>query len=192
MNTALLLIDIQNDYFPGGRMELTGANEAAKAAARLLLDFRKRELPVIHVQHISTREGAGFFLIGTGGVNFHESVAPRENETVIRKNFPNSFKATDLKNVLDKNRIEQIVICGMMSHMCVNSTARAAFDLGYQCIVAHDACATRSLTFEGNQLPADYVHAVSMAALSSLYANVVRTEEVIDKLGADFSGQQPI
>lgn len=182
MNTALLLIDIQMDYFPGGRMELTGANDAVKAAGRLLADFRRRELPVIHVQHISNRQGAGFFLTGTDGVNFHESVAPRENETVIQKNFPNSFRSTELKNILQKDSIKQIVICGMMSHMCVNSTVRAGFDLGYQCIVAHDACATRSLSFEGREISTDYVHAVSMAALGSLYAHVIRVDEVIGRL----------
>ncbi len=180
MNTALLLIDMQKDYFPGGRMELGGANEAAKAAGRLLADFRKRELPVIHVQHISNRQGAGFFLSGSDGVNFNENVAPRENETVIQKNFPNSFRSTDLNNILQKDGIKQIVVCGMMSHMCVNSTVRAAVDLGYRCIVAHDACATRSLAFQGEEISADYVHAVSMAALDSLYAQVITVDEVIN------------
>jgi len=182
MNTALLLIDVQKDYFPGGRMELAGANEAGKAAGRLLADFRRQELPVIHVQHISTREGAGFFLTGTDGVNFHESVAPRENEIVIQKNFPNSFRSTELESTLQKGGIKQLVICGMMSHMCVSATVRAAFDLGYPGIVAHDACATRSLTFEGSEISADYVHAVSMAALDSLYAHVTRCDEVVKGL----------
>lgn len=161
-------------------MELVGAEEAGKAAGRLLADFRRRELPVIHVQHISTRPGAGFFLPGTDGVNFHESVAPRENETVIQKNFPNSFRATELQNILQKNGIKELVICGMMSQMCVNSTVRAAFDLGYQCIVAHDACAAPVLTFEGRELSADCVHAASMAALSSLFARVVRVDRIIE------------
>lgn len=182
MNTALLLIDVQKDYFRGGRMELAGANDAGKAAGRLLADFRRQEFPVIHVQHISTREGAGFFLTGTDGVNFHESVAPRENEKVIQKNFPNSFRSTELESTLQKGGIKQLVICGMMSHMCVSATVRAAFDLGYLGIVAHDACATRSLTFEGSEISADYVHAVSMAALDSLYAHVTRCDEVVKGL----------
>ncbi|MDR3555710.1 MAG: cysteine hydrolase family protein [Syntrophobacteraceae bacterium] len=182
MNTALLLIDIQKDYFPGGHMELTGANEAGEAAGRLLAGFRRLELPVVHVQHISTRQGAQFFLTGTDGVNFHESVAPRANETVIQKNFPNSFRSTGLQDILQKVGIGQIVICGMMSHMCVSATAKAAFDLGYQCIVAHDACATRSLGFDGAEISAGYVHAVSMAALGSLFAHVTKVDEVINRL----------
>ena len=182
MNTALLLIDIQNDYFPGGRMELTGALEAAQAAGRLLADCRRRDLPIIHVQHVAIREDASFFLPGTEGVNFHESVAPLEKETIIRKNFPNSFRATELEKTLQKAGIERLAICGMMSHMCVGTTVRAAFDLGYRCIVAHDACATRSLVFEGRTLQADTVHEVSMAALGSLFATVTGVDEVIDRL----------
>lgn len=182
MKTALLLIDIQNDYFPGGRFELSGANEAAKAAGLLLADFRERKLPVIHVQHISNRQGATFFLPGTDGVNIHESVGPLEMETVIQKNFPNSFRETELRNILEKHGIKRIAISGMMSHMCVNSTTRAAFDFGYHCVVAHDGCATRSLAFEGRELPADYVHAVSMAGLEGVYAGVTKVEQVIDNL----------
>ena len=182
MNTALLLIDIQNDYFPGGRMELTGANEAGKAAGRLLAAFRRHELPIIHVQHVSLREGASFFLPGTEGVNFHENVTPLKNETVIQKNFPNSFRSTELERTLRKDGIEQLAVCGMMSHMCVSATVRAAFDLEFQCTVAHDACATRNLVFEGSELHADYVHAVSMAAMGSLFAHVTRVDEVIDRL----------
>ncbi|MDA8307882.1 MAG: cysteine hydrolase family protein [Deltaproteobacteria bacterium] len=182
MNSALILIDIQNDYFPGGRMELTGADEAGKAAGRLLADFRRHGLPVVHVQHVSTREGAGFFLPGTEGVHFHQSVAPLEGETVIQKGFPNSFRSTELENVLQKDGIKQLVICGMMSHMCVSATVRAAFDLGYQCLVAHDACATRSLVFDGREIGADHVHAVSMAAMGGLFARVMKVDEVIERV----------
>ncbi|MGC8491596.1 MAG: cysteine hydrolase family protein [Syntrophobacteraceae bacterium] len=180
MNIALLLIDIQKDYFPGGRMELVGAEEAGKAAGRLLADFRRRGLPVIHVQHISNRPGASFFLPGTDGVNFHESVTPRDSETLIQKNFPNSFRDTQLQNLLQKGGIKELVICGMMSQMCVNSTVRAAFDLGYKCTVAHDACAAPLLTFEGRQISSDCVHAASMAALASLFARVVPVDRIIE------------
>ncbi len=161
-------------------MELVGAEEAGKAAGRLLADFRRRGLPVIHVQHISNRPGASFFLPGTDGANIHESVAPRENETIIQKNFPNSFRATELQTILEKGGIKELVICGMMSQMCVNSTVRAAFDLGYQCTVAHDACAAPALTFEGREISADCVHAASMASLASLFARVVPVDRIIE------------
>ncbi|MBF0496769.1 MAG: cysteine hydrolase [Deltaproteobacteria bacterium] len=182
MNTALLLVDIQQDYFPGGRMELIGSTAASQEARRLLMTFREKNLPIIHVQHISTREGATFFLPDTEGINFHKNVTPRPNETIIEKHYPNSFRETELRNTLEGKNIQQLTICGMMSHMCIDATVRAAFDDGYNCIVAHDACATRNLTFNGVDIPAEHVHAGFMAALGSVYAQVLHAETIIDTL----------
>ena len=183
MSTALILIDIQQDYFPGGRMELAGAVKASDAAKRLLTTFREKGLYRIHIQHISTRPGATFFLPETDGVDFHTNVKPLPDEAVIRKHYPNSFKETELGHALQNEKVQQLVIGGMMSHMCIDATVRAAFDDGYQCIVAHDACATRSLAFDGMNVPAEHVHAAFMAALGSVYAKVMSTDEVMKMLG---------
>jgi len=180
MNTALIIVDIQKDYFPEGRMELVGATPASEAANRLLAAFRKKDLFTVHIQHISNREGATFFLPNTDGIDFHANVRPLPDETVIQKHYPNSFKATELRSTLEKENIGQLVICGMMSHMCIDATVRAAFDMGYQCIVAHDACATRNLAFSGVDIPAEHVHGAFMAALGSVYAKIMKTDEVID------------
>ncbi|MGC9197192.1 MAG: cysteine hydrolase family protein [Syntrophobacteraceae bacterium] len=182
MNSALLLIDVQRDYFPGGRMELTGANEAAQKAGLLLSVFRAQNLPVIHIRHLSVREGAAFFLPNTDGIEFNENVRPLDDETVIEKHYPNSFRETGLGAILDRLGIDRIVAGGMMSHMCVDATVRAAFDAGYTCLVAHDACATRDLSFNGVDVSAKQVQAAFMAALSSVYAQLASTEEIIDSL----------
>ena len=179
MNPALVLVDIQQDYFPKGMMELVGAVEASQAAIRLLGHFREKTLPVVHVQHVSTRAGATIFLPNTEGINFHEGVMPLPDETVIRKHFPNSFRDTGLQEHLESLGIEELVICGMMSHMCIDATVRAAFDKGYACIVAHDACATRNLAFNGIDIPAMQVHGAYMAALGAVYAKVLSAEEII-------------
>jgi nicotinamidase-related amidase len=181
MGTALVLVDIQQDYFPKGRMEVVGAVEASRAAKKLLGHFREKNLPVVHVQHISTRPGATFFLPNTEGINFHESVMPLPDEAIIKKQFPNSFRDTQLNEYLVSRGIKELVICGMMSHMCIDATVRAAFDNGYSCFVAHDACATRNLTFNGSEIPADHVHGAYMAALSAVYAKVLTAEEIIGK-----------
>jgi nicotinamidase-related amidase len=181
MNTALVLVDIQQDYFPQGRMEVVGAVEASQAAKKLLAHFREKNLPVVHVQHISTRPGATFFLPDTEGINFHESVMPLPGATVIQKHFPNSFRDTQLNEYLISKGIKELVICGMMSHMCIDATVRAAFDKGYACIVAHDACATRNLAFNGSDIPANHVHGAYMAALGAVYAKVLTSEEIIEK-----------
>jgi nicotinamidase-related amidase len=179
MSTALVLVDIQNDYFPGGAMALVGMTAAARNAASLLARYRDLGHPIVHIQHLSTRPGATFFLPGTPGVEHHASVAPRPNEPVIQKHFPNSFRGSALQETLQKAGVTDLLVVGAMSHMCIDATVRAAFDLGYQCAVAQDACATRDLQYESAQVPADKVHAAFMAALASPYANVAPTAALL-------------
>ena len=107
-------------------------------------------------------------------------VTPQENEIVVVKNFPNSFRDTALLEILKKEKTDNLVICGAMSHMCIDATTRAAFDLGFNCIVAEDACATRDLSFKGKAIKASDVHASFMAALSVPYAKVISTKEIIE------------
>ena len=182
MKTALVLIDIQRDYFPSGRMELVGSLDASREAGRLLGWFRANSLPVVHIQHISTREDAPFFLPGTEGIDFHDEVRPVAGETVVEKHFPNAFRDTSLAEWLESRNIDELVVSGMMSHMCIDATVRAAFDKGYSCLVAHDASATRSLVFGGREVPAAHVHGAFMAALAAVYANVLKAGEIIEML----------
>ncbi|MFC3886180.1 cysteine hydrolase family protein [Bacillus songklensis] len=177
--TALLLIDVQNDYFPGGKMELDRSEETACNAKKVLDHFRRKKLSILHIQHLSTREGANFFLPDTNGCEFHELVIPQEDEFIIQKHFPNSFRDTGLLSTLKKKNVQHLVIAGMMSHMCVDSTVRAAFDLGFRCTVIEDACTTRDLSLYEKQIPALTVHQSIMAALSGLYAKVTRADNWI-------------
>lgn len=182
MKTALLLIDIQNDYFPGGKMELVGSVAASRRAKEVLSFFREKKLEAVHIRHVSNRPGATFFLPGTTGAEIHENVQPLPDETVIEKNFPNSFRDTRLLEHLQKARIERVVICGMMTHMCVDATTRAAFDYGFQCALVHDACAARALAFEDRTVPAEQVHAAFLSALNGLYARVMSAREVVSTI----------
>ena len=178
MSKALLIVDIQNDYFPGGKMELVGSTDAGKKAQTLLRAFRERGEPIVHIQHLSVRPGASFFVPGSEGAEIHESVRPLTNETVFQKNFPNSFRQTPLLDHLKQKGVTQLVIAGMMTHMCVDATTRAAFDLGFECRLAHDACATRDLSFGGAAIAAAQVHASFLAALQGIYAKVQSAEEL--------------
>jgi nicotinamidase-related amidase len=180
MNSCLIVIDLQNDYFTGGAMELVGIAEAAANARILLNAFRKTKSPIIHVQHISARPGATFFLPETHGAKINEMVTPVGNEPVVIKNFPNSFRSTTLQEILKNENPDHLVICGAMSHMCIDATTRAAFDLGFRCTVAEDACTTKDLIFKGRTIKASDVHASFMAALSVPYANVISTMEIIE------------
>jgi nicotinamidase-related amidase len=185
MKTALILVDIQNDYFPGGRMELSGINEAGATAKELLFFFRKNNWPTVHIQHISTQKGATFFLPDTDGANIHESITPLDQDTVTQKHYPNSFRETDLYDHLTGAGVKNLVICGAMSHMCIDATTRAAADLGFSCMVVHDACATRDLEFEGKTIRAKDVHGSFMSALGMAYARVLGFKDFLsyaDKL----------
>ncbi len=175
---ALLLVDIQNDYFPGGKMELEGSVEASFAAKRTLDHFRRLRKPVVHIQHVSTRPGATFFLPGTPGVEIHENVRPAEGEPVFQKSFPNSFRETPLLNYLREQGAERLVICGMMTHMCIDATTRAAFDFGFECAVVGEACATRQLALGEEVVPAKHVHLAFLAALGAVYAKLVTAADV--------------
>ena len=105
-------------------------------------------------------------------------------EPVITKRFPNSFRETGLEERLRDDGVEELVICGMMSHICVDATVRAAFDLGFSCIVIHDACATRDLTFDRLTVPAAQVHASFMAALGAVYAQVKSIDQILQEMAS--------
>lgn len=178
MKKALIIVDIQNDYFPGGAMPLEGSVEAGQQACKLLSDFRTKGLPVIHIQHISAHPGATFFLPDTPGVAIHDGVKPLPDEAVFQKHYPNSFRQTGLEQYLRDRGITELVICGMMTHMCIDTTVRAAFDLGFSCKLAHDACATRTLTFGNQTVPAQQAQTAYLAALNGMFADCRSTEEL--------------
>ncbi len=182
MNIALVIVDIQNDYFPDGKMPLVGPLEASQQAARLLDYFRRARWPVIHVQHIAIRPGATFFLPDTPGADFHANVRPLPEESIIQKNFPNSFHETPLLDILREKQVNRLVICGMQTNMCIDATTRAAADYGFECVVAADACAARNLTFDGHMVPAEQVHHAFLAALQGSYAKVLKVDQLLAQL----------
>jgi len=183
MPSGLILVDLQNDYFPGGTMPLVGIDSAARNARQLLMAYRQARLPVIHIQHLAVHPGATFFLPETPGAEINSLVVPIDEEPLIQKHFPNSFRGTPLEAMLRSNDIADLIICGAMSHMCIDATTRAAFDLGFNCRVASDACATRGLTFADTTIAASSVHAAFMAALDGTYAGVAPTRDLITAMG---------
>ena len=174
MTKALLVIDIQNDYFPGGAMELVGAVEASQVAAKVQAEFRSQGLPVVNVQHIALKPGSTFFLPDTFGAEIHENVKPGADEPVIVKHFPNSFRETNLKQTLDDLEVDELTIVGMMTHMCIDTTVRAANDAGYKVTVIENACATRDLEHNGRLVSAADVQAAYLAAIDGSFATVTK------------------
>ena len=178
-NQLLLLVDIQNDYFTGGKMELYNMEAASENAALLLSLFRNNDWPLIHIQHIALKADASFFVNGSIGAEIHSLVLPLENECIVQKNFPNSFRNTNLLEILKAQNIDELVICGAMSHMCIDTTTRAACDLGYPVTLIHDACATRNVTFNNQVVEAANVQTAYMGALDGSFAKVISTSEYL-------------
>lgn len=164
---ALLLIDIQDFYFPGGKMELVNPEPAAQKAATILNEFRKQGLTVVHVRHNSEPGG-----------EINNIVKPLQGEKVISKNEVNSFLGTDMLDYLKSQNIKTLVICGMQTHMCVEAATRAGSDLGFKCILIHDACATRDIKFNDKIIKAEDVHYSTLSTLKN-YASVISADEFL-------------
>lgn len=180
MKKALIIIDIQNDYFDNGTMPLVGSDVACENAKLLLDNFRAEGLSVIFIQHIATRPDASFFLPNTEGVKIHKKISPLKGEKIIIKHYPNSFRETDLMEYLNKTQITDLVICGMMTHMCVDATTRAAKDFGFNISVIGDACATKNLEYYGKTVEATEVQNSFLSALNYFYSTVQTTGEYLN------------
>lgn len=172
MKQALIIIDIQNDYFEGGKYPLYQPQEAALKAKSILEQCRQYSIPVIHIQHINPA-GAPFFEPNTEGVKINDLVKPQPGETIVTKHYPNSFLETTLKEELDKLQIKQLIIVGMMTHMCIDTTTRAAKDLDYECTLIADCCATRNLEYNNHQIDAMAVQTAYLAGLNGTFAKVI-------------------
>nr|MEE4267250.1 cysteine hydrolase family protein [Candidatus Krumholzibacteria bacterium] len=159
--TALVIIDIQDFYFPGGAMPLVDADLAARRAGRVLQEFRKSGDLVVHVGH-EAAQGAGF----------HAEVAPEPGERIFMKDEVNAFLNTGLGKFLEEERVTDLVLVGMQTHMCLEGAVRAASDLGFDCVVVQDACATRDLKYGNRTVAAPDVHLSTLTTLRS-YAKVM-------------------
>ncbi len=177
MKKALIVIDLQNDYFGGGNMVLVNINTALKKTNQLIQYAREQQYNIYIIQHFA-ETGAPFFVPGTQGVKINKDL-DIQNGMIIRKNYPNSFRKTELHKELQAGHINHLIICGAMSHMCIDTTVRAGFDLGYKIELAGDACATRDLQFKDEIIQAKDVHNSFMAALGSAFCEVKNTDEII-------------
>ena len=177
MKKALLIIDVQNDYFPNGKCQLYKPEIALNTIKDLLKIFRKQNLPIIYIRHESIH--GTFFNPNTNGVQIHNDIKPLDTETVIVKHYPNSFYETNLQNKLVENGVTELVVCGMMTHMCIDTTIRAAKDYGYKLTLISDGCATKELEWNGDYIPADTVQSIFMASLNQKFANVITSTDYL-------------
>jgi len=174
---SLVLIDLQNEYL-SGPIALPDAAHAVGNAARLLAAARAAGAPVFHIAH-KGKAGSLFDREAPRG-QIVSALTPQPGEAVIEKALPNSFAGTDLQARLVATGRKNIIIAGLMTHMCVSSTARAALDLGFRITIDAGSCATRALPDGvGGEIAADVVHAVALAELSDRFAIIVHDGSVL-------------
>jgi nicotinamidase-related amidase len=170
MKTALILIDIQQFYFVEGSSQLVQPEAASENAAIMLNEFRKNGNLIVHIQHASKND-----------MDIHHNVIPLEGEKVITKQFVNSYRETELLDFLNQNKIEKVIICGMMTHVCVEGASRASADYGFEVVVIGDACATRDVDHNGRKVKAADVHASTLATIDTYYGKVMTVGEYLSK-----------
>lgn len=155
IKSALLIIDIQNFYFPGDGPGLVNVEQASLNAGEILKIFREKDQLIVHVRHKTNK-----------GFEIHKNVEPVPDEKVITKEEVNSFNGTDLLEYLKSNNINRLIIIGMQTHMCLEAAVRSAYDFGFECVVIEDACATRDVKFMDKIVKAEDVHASTLATIT--------------------------
>ncbi len=176
-SAALIMIDCQNTYTQGV-MKLSGMDEALQEAEKLLATARQKNIPIFHIRH-DGGEGSPYDINADIGA-FIEQVAPQSGEAIITKHYPNSFIQTELDAQLKAQGIQQIILAGFMTHMCINSTAHGAFNLGYSPTVVASATATRALEGTNGQIiSASDAQASAIASTRDLYAAIADTVEQV-------------
>ena len=178
MTRALIIVDVQNEYFPEGAIPLVGSDVALAEVQKVLAYFRETNQHIVHIQHFERDVEAGYFTKGTHGAEIHSTVKPRDGEAHFTKHTPNSFAGTPLLGHLLERKITELVVVGMMTHMCIDSTVRAAFDAGFTVQLVGAACATYDQEFKGATVPAASVNAAFFAAIDGTFATVVSSDEV--------------
>lgn len=182
--TAIVTIDIQLDYFRGGRFPLFRAKAAARKAALVLAEGRSRGLPIFHVRHEGLDPKGRFLVRGTKGTELHPllGVPADGGEPIVVKHKPDSFLETDLEERLRAAGVDRVVWMGMMSWMCVDTTVRSARAKGFEGVLVEDACAAGWLLHGGLPVFPWSSHRAFMAALGSAFAKLVRAKDVASLL----------
>jgi len=179
MKQALIVIDIQNDYFDGGKMALYHAKEMLKQSNQLITYAHEHDYPIYIIQHVGS-EKSSFFVPETEGVKLHPKLNISNSASVIQKHYPNSFRETTLHQELEQEGVNELIVCGAMTHMCIDTTVRAGFDLGYSITLISDACATKDIVFEKYKVAAMEVQASYLGALKDVFCKVCKTADILE------------
>ncbi|WP_194726205.1 cysteine hydrolase family protein [Noviherbaspirillum malthae] len=177
--TALIVIDFQQEYFEGGKLPIPDGRSALDKARELVAFADRSGIRVFHVQHVGASGGPLFAADGASSA-FHQDILPQPHHEQVRKTTASSFASTDLHARLQGQGIKTLIICGLMTHMCVSTTARDARPLGYQVIVAADASATRDIdAWDGGVVGHAELHRAALTEISDSFGEILRTADIL-------------
>ncbi|KAG1465225.1 hypothetical protein G6F56_004931 [Rhizopus delemar] len=179
---ALIVVDVQNEYFPGGKLPLSSPVETTEACAQLIKKFRQEEKEVVFIQHVTKGKLEGivpFFLPETHGIEIHDSIKPLPTEKLIVKHESSSFVNTDLKEYLVSKGIKKLIVVGMMVHNCVNATVYSGVDEGFDCIVVEEAVDTFDQPLNGKIIKAEQIKESFLAGIQFAYSKVYKLQDVL-------------
>jgi nicotinamidase-related amidase len=181
MSEALIIVDVQNDYF--GPVPTCSPVETAETCAKLIKKFRDENKEVVFVQHIMKKEQENYFpflLKGTKGAEIHDIVKPLPTEKIVVKHEVSSFVRTDLKEYLNSKGVKNLIVVGMMIHNCVNATVYSAVDEGFTPIVVKEAVNTMDQPLEGKIVKAEQIKESFLAGIQFVYSKVYNVEDVLN------------
>lgn len=181
MNKALLVIDVQNEYF-SGKLPVTYPKDSFKNILKVIDSANKNKIPVIIIQHSKLEEDAATFKKGNHEHDIHEEVLKRDYDIIIEKNLPGSFTGTELESWLKKNKIETVTICGYMTQMCCDTTARQAMHRDYNVEFLSDATGTLDISNSAGKINAEELHKAILITQAMIFSKVMSTEEWINTI----------
>lgn len=178
---ALIIIDVQKGF----DLPIWGTrnnHDAEDHIARLLKGWRETGRPVFHVQHMSTSESSPLHPARDGN-QIKDLVQPLPGEPLIQKTVNSSFIGTNLESLLRQSQCETLVIAGLTTNHCVETTTRMAGNLGFNTFLVSDATATfNRIGLDGRNYTADEIHAMSLSNINGEFATIVCTDELLERL----------
>lgn len=178
---ALLIIDVQNEYFTG-LLPVIYPHNSSSNIVRAINAATDAHIPIVMVQHTATAKGAKAFVKGTEGWELHESVKHAKTAHAIEKTMASSFVGTDLEEWLRQNGINTVVISGYMTQHCCDTTARYAHHLGFNVEFLSDATGTLAFENKGGKATAEELHRATLVEQAFRFSNVMSTQEWVETI----------
>ena len=181
MKRGLLVIDVQNEYFTG-KLPVSYPPGSFANILRAMDAARSHRVSVVVIQHSAMSEASPVFRKGSHEWRLHSDIGIRQRDVLIEKKWPDSFMGTELEEWLEGAGIDTLAICGYMTQMCCDTTARRAFHLGYAVEFLSDATGTLALSNEAGTVTDAELHRAILTTQGSRFSHVMETGKWIERV----------